>query len=228
MTEQATMVTLNIDGHEITVPHGTSIWDAARTAGVEIPTLCHSSRLRPVGVCRMCVVDVGERILAASCARVCEQGMAVLTNTQEIESHRRMLTSLLLADYPKISAREESTADDDLLALARRYGFNSSPLSSMQDTPSTPDNSSPVILVDHSACILCDRCVRACDELQHNHILGRTGKGHQTRIAFDLDQPMGESQCVACGECAAVCPTGALTDKMLARFRVESLEPDTA
>ncbi|MBI4083285.1 MAG: (2Fe-2S)-binding protein [Candidatus Lambdaproteobacteria bacterium] len=218
-------VSLTIDGRAVRVPAGTTIWNAARGQGIDIPVLCHSPRLAPVGVCRVCVVDVGERVLAASCLRACEEGMKVTTTTPEIESHRRTLAELLLSDYPDASAREATTGDDLLLDLARRQGVGAIPYPAADGAGPTGagrgrDDSSRVIAVDHDACILCDRCIRACDDLQHNDVIGRTGKGHAARIAFDLNAPMGTSTCVSCGECASVCPTGALTGKALAGMRV--------
>ncbi|UCC73596.1 MAG: formate dehydrogenase subunit alpha [Gemmatimonadota bacterium] len=213
--ETSQTITLTIDGRKVTVPAGTTIWDAAREAGIEIPALCHDSRLRPAGVCRMCVVDVGERVLAASCVREVADGMNVQTGSEKVERCRRTLTELLLSDYPELSRREEQTKDDLLLQLAREYRIERSAIRLPSGDGRPQDTSSPVIAVDHAACILCDRCIRACDEVQHNDVIGRTGKGYASRISFDLDAPMGESTCVACGECAAVCPTGALTDKKL-------------
>jgi formate dehydrogenase major subunit len=210
------MVTLTIDGSPLTVPLGTTIWEAARQAGIEIPVLCHDPRLRPVGVCRVCVVDVGERVLAAACARTATDGMTVSTHTEKVERCRKTLVELLLADYPRESRREKTTGDDQLLALARRYAVAAETLQLPRGDGRQHDLSSPVIAVDHAACILCDRCIRACDEIQGNDVIGRTGKGYGARIAFDLDAPMGQSSCVSCGECAAVCPTGALTHKPLA------------
>jgi NADH dehydrogenase/NADH:ubiquinone oxidoreductase subunit G len=215
------MITLTIDGRQVTVPQGTTIWDAARLAGIEIPVLCHNPRLRPVGVCRMCVVDVGERVLAASCVRQCSAGQKVTTNSAQVEGHRRMLTQLLLSDYPERSVRDEATGEDELLNLARGYGLASTPFpdGTRKETARGADDSSFVIAVDHQACILCDCCIRACDELQNNDVIGRTRRGYKARIAFDLNAPMGESTCVACGECMAVCPTGALTNKSWAAPR---------
>jgi len=224
MTETSTsartpLVALRIDDRDVEVPAGTTLWEAARRLGIEIPVLCHDPRLEPVGVCRVCAVDVGERTLAAACTRVCEPGMEVRTSTEEVEEHRRVLVELLMADQPPAEhdARESTLGDNALFALARRYDVR--PKRHLRDSEATPrparmrDDSSPVIAVDHAACILCDRCIRACDDLQHNEVLGRSGKGAHTRIAFDLSVPMGESRCVACGECAAVCPTGALVDR---------------
>jgi predicted molibdopterin-dependent oxidoreductase YjgC len=208
-------ITLTIDGKPVTVPEGTTIWDAAQRAGIAIPVLCHSPRLRPVGVCRMCVVDVGERVLAASCVRQCADGQKVVTNSEKVQAQRRVLTQLLLSDYPKVSRRQAATGADELLDLARDLGVPATPFpdGTGAATARGADMSSPVIAVDHQACILCDRCIRACDELQNNDVIGRTSRGYTARIAFDLNNPMGESTCVSCGECMAVCPTGALTNK---------------
>ncbi len=211
-----TDVTLRIDGMSVTVPAGTTIWDAARDAGIDIPVLCHDPRMAPVGVCRLCAVDVGGRTLAAACVRACEEGMEVRTSTEQVQQDRRTLLDLLLSDYPDVSRRERSTGDDALLAQARKHGISNIPYpDGSRASPRGEDHSSQVITVDHQACILCDRCIRGCNELQHNDVLTRSGKGYRTRIAFDLDTPMGESTCVACGECAAVCPTGALTNRAL-------------
>jgi len=206
-------IALTIDGRAVEVAPGTTLWEAARQAGVEVPVLCHDERLAPVGVCRMCVVDVGERVLAAACVRSCEPGMEVRTHGREIDEHRSRLAELLRADQPAPGegARTRTTGDDELAALGDALA--AAPRAWPAGPARGADDSSPVIAVDHQACILCDRCIRACDELQGNEVIGRTGKGYATRIAFDLDTPMGESTCVACGECAAVCPTGALVDK---------------
>lgn len=204
-------VTLTIDGREVTVPEGTTLWQAAKQLGIDIPVLCHDERLRPVGVCRVCVVDVGGRTLAASCVRPCEPKMKVETASPKVERQRKVLVELLMSDQPEVCPKESTTGGNELFALARRYEVDGSRL------PHGPargqDTSSKVISVNHDACILCDRCVRGCDEIQHNDVIGRTGKGYGTHIGFDLNRPMGESTCVSCGECMAVCPTGALVNK---------------
>src|SRR5215468_3096730 len=211
-------VTLTIDGREVTAAEGSTIFQAAKAAGIDIPVLCHDERYDPVGVCRMCVVDVGAPAFAASCVRACENGMEVKTATPELERSRAVLTEMLLSDQPARSedAKQAKTGDNELLALADRFGLD--PDSAVQDglpraSGRGTDVSSPVIAVDHDSCILCDRCVRACDDIQGNDVIGRSGKGYSTRIAFDLNDPMGGSSCVSCGECVAACPTGALTNK---------------
>src|SRR5712691_4696793 len=208
-------VTLTIDGREITAAEGSTILAAARAAGIDIPVLCHDERYDPVGVCRMCVVDVGAPAFAASCVRACENGMQVKTSTPELERSREMLTKLLISDQPpsERDPKQTTTGDNELLALAERFGLAPADIALPAASGRGADLSSPVIAVDHDACILCDRCVRACDDIQGNDVIGRSGKGYDTHIAFDLSDPMGASSCVSCGECVAACPTGALTNK---------------
>src|SRR6185436_12866190 len=124
--ESTGTVTLTIDGRKVTAPEGATIWQAAKAAGVDIPVLCHDERFDPVGVCRMCVVDVGAPAFAAYCVRACEDGMDVKTATPELESSRAMLTGLLLADQPEPGRepKQTTTGDNELLALAGRYGVS--------------------------------------------------------------------------------------------------------
>jgi formate dehydrogenase major subunit len=188
--------------------------------------LCHDERYDPVGVCRLCVVDVGSRVYAASCVRPCEDGMEVKTDTPELERNRAQLTELLLVDQPPIAEdpKETTTADNELLVLVRRYGLDQDGAEIPRAEGRGEDHSNPVIAVNHDACILCDRCVRACDDIQGNDVIGRSGKGYASRIAFDLNDPMGESSCVTCGECVAACPTGALTNKPINGVPIRSRE----
>jgi formate dehydrogenase major subunit len=224
-TEVTKNISLKIDGRDVTVREGTTILDAAKQLGIEIPVLCHDDRYDPVGVCRMCVVDVGARVYAAACVRPCEQDMDVKTNTERVEHHRSMLTELLLADQPapEDDPKENKTSDNELLVLVRQYGVEQDNGIPRADGRGI-DDSNPVIAVNHDACILCDRCVRACDDIQGNDVIGRSGKGYTTRIAFDLNQPMGDSTCVTCGECVAACPTGALTNKPIHEVPIQPRE----
>ena len=208
-------LTLTIDDREITVPDGATVWQAAHQLGIEIPSLCHDPDLEPAGVCRLCCVEIaGSKTLAASCVRRAEQGMVVHTASPRVEASRRMLLELLAADLPENSsdppAEPAAAAGRELAALLRRHDIR-------PRLPAGPargvDESSHAIRVDHSACILCDRCIRACRDVQCNDVIARSGKGAATRIGFDLDRPLGQSSCVACGECVAACPTGALASK---------------
>jgi formate dehydrogenase major subunit len=210
-------VTLEIDGRSVTAPEGTSIYDAARQAGIDIPVLCHNERYDPVGVCRMCVVDTGGRIFAAACVRPCEDGMKVKTSSPDLERSRATLTELLICDQPPRAEdpKQTTTADNLLLSLAVGFGLARETTDLPCGSGRGTDSSNPVINVNHDACILCDRCVRACDDIQGNDVIGRSGKGYATKIAFDLNDPMGASSCVTCGECVQACPTGALTNKAI-------------
>src|SRR4051794_17457808 len=216
-------VTVEIDGRSVAVREGTSVYDAARQVGVDIPVLCHDERYDPVGVCRMCVVDTGGRVLAAACVRPCEDGMEVRTATPEVERQRAQLTELLMADQPDEDPKQATTDDNLLLALAERYEVDHG-ARLPQGRGRGTDSSNPVIHVDHDACILCDRCVRACDDVQGNDVIGRSGKGYATRIAFDLNDPMGNSSCDTCGECVQACPTGALTNKSINLIPIQPRE----
>jgi len=215
MTTVATppgLVDITIDGQRIRAPAGTTVFDAARMNGIPIPTLCHLQNQTPVGVCRLCLVDTGARVLAASCVRPVEPGMKVVTNSEKVLGARRTLLELLMSDHPSPCARQEKSSDCELEALARAAGVTQ-PRFVKRTIGRGKDDSSLSIAVDHDACIVCDRCVRGCDEIKNNFVLGRMGKGYSTGIAFDLNSPMGDSTCISCGECMVSCPTGALTNK---------------
>src|SRR6266403_5251879 len=208
----APTVQLTIDGTPVSVPAGTTIFDAACVNGIPIPTLCHQQNENPVGVCRVCVVDIGQRVYAASCIRQCEPGMTVKTATDQVHAARNTLVELLMSDHPAPCARQQQSGDCELERLAGAAGMKE-PRFPRRTTPRGKDDSSAVIAVDHESCILCDRCIRGCDDIRHNWVLARRGKGYQAGVAFDTNLPMGESSCVSCGECMVSCPTGALTNK---------------
>lgn len=210
-------ISLSIDGRVIKADQSDTILTAAKKAGIEIPVLCHDPKLKPVGVCRLCVVDTGERVLPAACVRKCENEMVIETKSPKVEEHRAMLLDLLMSDQinPTLDPKESTIGGNELFSLAHDYGVSGLRFKSSELETRGKDDSSQVISVDHQACILCDRCIRACDDIQGNEVMGRSGKGYLTRIAFDLNIPMGESTCVSCGECAAACPTGALVDKAI-------------
>lgn len=208
-------MTLTVDGTEVSVPHGTTVFDAARIAGISIPVLCHQQNQTPVGVCRICVCDVGERALQAACVFKAEPGMVVKTATEPIQAVRNTLYELMLSDHPSPCLRQQQSGDCELETQAASAGvlpsanrFKQRAVPVMQ-----ADDSSVAIHVDYSACILCDRCIRGCSEIRHNNVIARQGKGYFAAIAFDANEPMGNSSCVSCGECMVSCPTGALTNK---------------
>ena len=207
------LIELTIDGRKVSVAPGTTVFDAARLNGIAIPTLCHQQNETPVGVCRMCVVDVGARVFAASCVRPAEAGMVVTTSSERVTSARNTLLELLMSDHPSPCARQQQSGDCELETLARAAGIGASRFPRRAARPQ--DDSSPAIAVAHDACILCDRCIRGCGDIRSNFVLARMGKGGATDIAFDAGMPMGESTCVSCGECMVSCPTGALTNKFV-------------
>ncbi|HXR09352.1 MAG TPA: cyclic nucleotide-binding domain-containing protein [Candidatus Acidoferrales bacterium] len=207
-----TLVELTIDGKLVQVPAGTTVYDAARVHGIAIPTLCHLQNQTPVGVCRLCVVDTGARVLSAACVRPVEPGMKVSTKSEKVLAARKTLLELLMADHPSPCARQKHSGDCELETLAKAVGVGT-PRFPRRTVSRGADDSSLAIAVDHDACILCDRCIRGCDEIKSNFVLGRMGKGYSAGIAFDLNSPMGDSTCISCGECMVSCPTGALTNK---------------
>jgi CRP-like cAMP-binding protein/Fe-S-cluster-containing hydrogenase component 2 len=209
------LMTLTIDGHEVSVPHGTSVFDAARIAGIAIPVLCHQQNQTPVGACRICLCDVGERALQASCVFKAEPGMVVHTDTEPIKAVRKTLYELMLTDHPSPCLRQQQSGDCELETQAAAAGmFPPDVRFKKRAVPvMAQDDTSAAIHVDYSACILCDRCIRGCSEIRHNNVIARQGKGYFTTIAFDANEPMGNSSCVTCGECMVSCPTGALTNK---------------
>src|SRR3989475_2788141 len=206
------MIDVTIDGRALRVPAGTSVFDAARMNGIAIPTLCHLQNQTPVGVCRLCVVDTGARVLSASCVRPVEPGMKVSTDSEKVLNARKTLLELLMSDHPSPCARQEQSGDCELETLAKAAGILESGFQK-RTVARGHDDSSLAIAVDHDACILCDRCIRGCDEVKNNFVLGRMGKGYSAGIAFDLNSSMGDSTCISCGECMVSCPTGALTNK---------------
>jgi CRP-like cAMP-binding protein len=219
-------IELTIDDKPVVVEAGTSVFDAARMNGINIPVLCHAQNERPIGVCRVCTVDCGDKVLQASCVRPAENGMKVYTATDKVKKHRRMLLELLMSDHPSPCARQRVSGDCELETQAANEGITV-PRFAKRVSPRGQDDSSLVISVDHEACILCDRCIRGCDEIRQNNVLGRRGKGYNAGIAFDLNRPMGNSSCVSCGECMVSCPTGALTNKSVIRTVLPGGEPVT-
>jgi CRP-like cAMP-binding protein/Fe-S-cluster-containing hydrogenase component 2/ferredoxin len=219
------LIELTIDGRKVSVPAGATIFDAARANNIPIPTLCNQQNESPVGVCRVCVVDVGARVYAASCIRPAEQGMVVNTASDGVKRARHTLVELLMSDHPSPCARERQSGDCELEALAKVENITQARYAP-RATRRGPDNSSMSIAVDFDACILCDRCVRGCNDIRENLVLGRMGKGASTGIAFDNNEPMGESSCVSCGECMVSCPTGALTNRLVTQTEI-AVTPDS-
>ncbi len=214
-------ITFTLDGEETVARPGESIWEVAKRTGTRIPHLCHADEpgYRSDGNCRACMVEIeGERTLAASCIRQPRDGMVVTTDSARAEKARKGVMELLLADQP---AREEAhDAAAHFWNMADLCEVSESRYPAIEDAR-VPllDNSHVAMNVNLDACIHCNLCVRACREVQVNDVIGMAGRGHDAKIVFDFDDPMGASSCVACGECVQACPTGALTPATIADTR---------
>ncbi|UOA30757.1 Putative formate dehydrogenase [Sulfitobacter sp. DSM 110093] len=208
----AERITFTLDGQTVEAETGMTIWEVANSRGLKIPHLCHKPApgYRPDGNCRACMVEIeGERVLAASCIREPAEGMVVTTNNARAENARKMVMELLLADQPAQDvAHDKSSHMRDMAALS---GVESSRFPKLErDRIPLLDDSHVAMRVNLDACIQCNLCVRACREVQVNDVIGMAGRGHDAYPVFDIDDPMGASTCVACGECVQACPTGAL------------------
>ncbi|MCY4150745.1 MAG: formate dehydrogenase subunit alpha [Aestuariivita sp.] len=204
------MVSFYLDDVEVSVPKGTSIWEAAHNNQTDIPRLCHrpAKAYQPDGNCRACMVEVdGERTLVASCIRTVEEGMSVHTDSDRAKKARALVMELLIADQPEAAHDRSSTFWK--MAEKMHVGRSRFPKKSPELIPEL-DASHVAMRVNLDACINCSLCVRACREVQVNDVIGMANRNHHSRIIFDQDDPMGLSTCVACGECVQACPTGAL------------------
>ena len=204
------MLTFSLNGEDVTVPEGVTIWEAANGRGLVIPHLCHKPEpgYRPDGNCRACMVEVeGDRTLVASCIRPVAEGMVVRTDTERAEKSRALVVELLAADQPAVVHDASSHFWD--MAAANGVSESRFPAKEPAKIPLL-DDSHVAMRVNLDACIHCNLCVRACRDVQVNDVIGMAGRGNEAQIVFDMNDPMGASSCVACGECVQACPTGAL------------------
>src|SRR6201992_254312 len=212
MSETQKPNTFFIDDREIDIRDGESIFRAARRLDIKLPHLCYTPKpgYRPDGNCRVCMVEIeGERVLAASCIRTPSPGMKVKTQTDRAKTARTMVAELLLTDQPAIEVAHDP--DSELWKIVKRQKLKAGRFPKREaEIGPAPDRSHVAMAVTLDACIQCNRCARACREVQVNDVIGMAGRGHLEKIVFDFDDPMGASTCVACGECVQACPTGAL------------------
>jgi len=212
MAKEQKMVTLTIDGVQVSVPPGTMIVEAAAKAGIKIPTLCNNKRLLPYGACRMCVVQQkGRRGFLMGCFNPVRNAMEILTNTPEIIKARRIQLQLILISHPLDCPVCDAGGWCDLQNLAYEYGVAENPFKGKK-TDLPVDHVSPFIERYPNRCILCGMCVRICDEVVGASELSFVNRGMKTRITTDLDRPLN---CEFCGQCVSVCPVGALNDRIL-------------
>lgn len=208
------MINLTIDGKPIEVQEGTTVLNAARQAGVEIPTLCEHPHLSPYGGCRLCLVEVeGFRTLQPSCTLPAGNGMVVKTNTEKTKAARKFVLTLIFSERNHFCPYcQVSGGDCELQNAAYQEGMTHWPLQPNWQ-PFPLDASHPYVLLENNRCILCRRCVRACGELVGNYTLGFEERGTRSILVADLGVPLGTSSCISCGTCVQVCPTGALIDR---------------
>src|SRR3989441_1119281 len=204
--QAATMpVEFKLNGRTVVGRSDETLIETAKHYGIGIPHLCYKEGMRPDGNCRACVVEIkGERVLAPSCCRYPKDGMEVTTDNPRSVASQKMVLELLLSDIPEKSY----TLDSELDHWAKELKVGKPRFESRHQPK--PDLSHAAIAVNLDACIQCTRCLRACREEQVNDVIGYAFRGEHSKIVFDFDDPMGESTCVACGECVQACPTGAL------------------
>ena len=206
--------TIKINGIEVTAPKGTTILQAARMAGVQIPTLCYLKDMNEIGACRICVVEVkGARGLCAACVYPIAPNMEVFTHTPKVVEYRRKTLELILSDHNCSCLSCVRSGKCELQTLCREYGVETEDAYAGEKNPSELDESAVHMVRDNSKCILCRRCVAACEKAQGIGVIGANERGFKTNIGSAFEMGLGETSCVSCGQCIAVCPTGALYEK---------------
>ena len=211
------LITLKVDGKEIRSSEGKTIMQAARESDLSIPSLCDSPELKGFGSCRMCVVEVeGRRGTAASCTTLAEDGMVVNTRSEQLWKLRRGIVELYVSEHPLDCLTCSANGNCQLQDVASEVGlrevrYDNEPANTKRGI----DSSNPFFFFDSSKCIVCSRCIRACDDLQVTHALSIDGRGFDSRIIAGADEAFKESDCVSCGACVNECPVGALEEKQL-------------
>jgi formate dehydrogenase major subunit len=219
-----TLVTLEIDGKPVTVPAGTSVMRAAAEVGVQVPKLCASDNLEPFGSCRLCLIEVeGRKGTPASCTTPAEQGMKVRTQSPKLSKLRMGVMELYASDYPRDMFENSASGNTEFQQMVTavglrdvRYGY-----SGKNHQSAEKDESNPYFEFDPAKCIVCSRCVRACEEVQGTFALTIDGRGFASAVSAG-DKPFLESECVSCGACVQACPTGSLLEKSV----IENGQPD--
>ena len=216
-------VTLSIDNQEVTVPKGTTILEAAKGLGVEIPTLCHLKELAPDGSCRMCVVEVegGRRGgLTTACTAHCQEDMVVSTHSEKVADYRRFILDLLLSNHKLECFSCGKNGDCQLQQYALDYGIDATSFTEGKRMPChQEDTSNPFFSYDPEKCIMCRRCARVCQLRQGRDVLSIANRGFETKMMPSYGQAFDQSICESCGNCVSSCPTGALTAKDTKEYR---------
>ena len=207
-------VNIKINGMPLTVPKGITILEAARSAGIEIPTLCYLKEINAIGACRICVVEVkGARSLVASCVYPVAEGMEIVTNSPRVFESRKTTLELILSTHERRCLSCVRSQNCELQTLCREMGVEEETAFAGENIPQEIDDSAPHMYRDNSRCILCRRCVAVCRKWQDVGVIGPNNRGFSTHIGCAFDQPLGEVNCISCGQCIVACPTGALGEK---------------
>ncbi|MDH3883873.1 MAG: 2Fe-2S iron-sulfur cluster-binding protein, partial [Desulfobacterales bacterium] len=206
-------IRLTIDGQEVCVPADATVLEAAQKMGIYVPTLCHDPHLKPYGACRLCIVQIdGLRGLPTSCTTPVQEGMVVVTETEEIQRIRRGIVELAIVDHPADCLTCFKSDECELLSVARYLGVENQSIDRLRRpaTAMSLDISNPAFDFDPNKCILCGKCIRVCDEIQGLGAIDFAERGYHTRVSTFAGKPWADSICQTCGECVERCPTGAL------------------
>jgi bidirectional [NiFe] hydrogenase diaphorase subunit len=213
MTENR-IITFKINGQDVSAAEGQTILEVARENDIGIPTLCFLKGLSAIGACRICLVEIkGMNKLLPACVTRPMEGMEVTTDSEQLREHRKTIIELLFAERNHVCAVCVSNGNCELQDMARKLGVTN--IRVPYRFPRLPvDATHERFSLDHNRCILCARCVRACDEIEGAHTWDIMGRGSDCRVITDMNQPWGASEtCTSCGKCVHVCPTGALSEK---------------
>lgn len=208
------MVNLKINGMDVSVPAGTTILEAARSIGINIPTLCYMKEINEIGACRVCVVEVkGARSMVAACVYPVNEGMEVITNSDKVLAARKTTIELLLSDHRKDCLSCDRNLNCELQKLSNEYGCDAYRFKGATSRNDAPDTTTAYLVRDNSKCVLCRRCVATCNKIQQVAVIGAVERGFKTNVNCAFEEGLSGSPCVACGQCINVCPTGALHEK---------------
>jgi len=206
-------VRLTIDGKEVSVSKGTTILEAARSIGIDIPHLCYGDGLSPTADCRLCIVEVnGGKKLVPSCAYPAANNMVIQTRSERVLKARRMVIELLLSDHPFDCMTCEKSGACELEKYAYELGVSATRFQGEQHNYPL-DETNPFFVRDYNKCILCERCVKACRDVQFVEAIDFAHRGFKTKVAAPYDRSLVDSTCIFCGQCVASCPVGALTER---------------